>query len=167
MKVTISHEFAVDAETFWERCFLDEAFNRALYVDYLKFPAYELIESKDEGGKQRRRVRVMPKQEAPVPIQKALGGAFSYIEEGLLDRANNVYRFKVVPGTLADKIRSEGEFRLEKTGPKSIRRVVDMTIEVKIFGIGGIAEGFVSKSTQETYAKAAEFTNKYIAEKGL
>lgn len=167
MKVTISHEFAVDAETFWERCFLDEAFNRALYVDYLKFPAYELIESKDEGGKQRRRVRVMPRQEAPAPVLKALGGAFSYIEDGLLDRANNVYRFKVVPGTLAEKIRAEGEFRLEKTGPKSIRRVVDMTIEVKIFGIGGIAEGFVSKSMQDTYAKAAEFTNKYIAEKGL
>lgn len=167
MKITISHEFRVDAETFWERCFLDESFNRALYVDSLKFPAYELIESKDEGGKQRRRVRVMPKQDAPAAIQKALGGAFSYVEDGVLDRAANVYRFKVVPATLADKIRSEGEFRLEKTGPKSVRRVVDMTVEVKIFGIGGIAEGFVSKSMQDTYAKAAEFTNKYIADKGL
>lgn len=167
MKVTISHEFRIDADTFWERCFLDEAFNRALYVDELKFPAYDLIEMKEEGGRFHRRVRVTPKQEAPAAIQKALGGAFSYVEDGWLDRAAGVYRFKVQPGTLGDKIRSEGDFRVEKTGPKSCRRVVEMTIEVKIFGVGGLAEGFVSKSMQDTYARAAEFTNKYIADKGL
>jgi hypothetical protein len=167
MKVTISHEFRTDADTFWERCFLDEAFNRALYVDSLHFPAYELIESRMEGDKLHRKVRVTPKQEAPAAIQKILGGAFSYVEQGVFDRAGNVYRFKVLPSSLQDKIRSEGEFRVEKTGPKSIRRVVEMTIEVKIFGVGGVAEGFVSKSMQDTYAKAAEFTNRYIADKGL
>jgi hypothetical protein len=146
---------------------LDEAFNRALYVESLKFPTYELIESHVADGKVHRKVRCMPKQEAPAAVQKVLGGAFSYIEQGVFDRATNVYKFKVLPSTLADKIRSEGEFRITSTGPKSVRRTVDMTIEVKVFGIGGIAEGFVSKSMQDTYAKAAEFTNRYIVDKGL
>lgn len=167
MRVTITHEFKTDVDTFWDRCFLDEAFNKALYVDSLKFPTYELIESRTEGSKLHLRKRCMPKQDAPAPVQKLLGGAFSYIEDGVLDRALGVYRFKVLPNTLADKIKSEGEFRIEKTGPKSVRRTVDMTIEVKVFGVGGIAEGFVSKSMQDTYARAAEFTNRYIAEKGL
>jgi hypothetical protein len=167
MKVTISHEFRTDPETFWKRCFLDEAFNRALYVDALKFPAYEVIESSQDGALHRRKVRVMPKQEAPAPVQKALGGAFSYIEDGVLDTSKNVYRFKVIPGTLAERIRADGELRIEQTGERSIRRVVDITIEVKVFGIGGLAEGFVSKSMQETYAKAAEFTTKYLTDHGL
>ncbi len=167
MKVNITHEFRTDAETFWDRCFLDEAFNKALYVDHLKFVEYELISSQAEGTKLHRKVRCTPKQDAPAPVQKLLGGAFSYIEDGVLDRASGIYRFKVLPGTLADKIRSEGDFRIEKTGPKSIRRTVDMVIEVKVFGIGGIAEGFVSKSMQDTYAKAAEFTNRYITTHGL
>lgn len=167
MKVTISHEFQTDAETYWSRCFLDETYNRALFIDTLKFPAYEVLEGREEGGVFRRKVRVTPKQEAPAPVLKALGGAFSYIEQGTLDRSKNVYRFQVIPGTLAEKIRAEGEFRLEKTGEKSVRRIVDMTVEVKIFGIGGLAEGFVSKSMQDTYSKAAEFTNKYLKDKGL
>jgi hypothetical protein len=167
MKVTISHEFQTTAESYWTHCFLDEAFNKALYVDTLKFPAYELLEGREEAGVYRRKVRVTPKQEAPAPVLKALGGAFSYIEQGALDRSKNVYRFQVIPGTLAEKIGAEGEFRLEKISEKSIRRVVDMTVEVKIFGIGGLAEGFVSKSMQDTYGKAAEFTKKYLRDKGL
>ena len=167
MKVNITHEFRTDAETFWDRCFLDESFNKALYVNHLRFVEYELISSQVEGAKLHRKVRCTPKQDAPGPVQKLLGGAFSYIEDGVLDRAAGIYRFKVLPGALPDKIRSEGEFRIEKTGPKSVRRTVDMVIEVKVFGIGGIAEGFVSKSMQDTYAKAAEFTNRYIATHGL
>ncbi|MDP3276169.1 MAG: DUF2505 domain-containing protein [Deltaproteobacteria bacterium] len=167
MRVTISHEFRTSAETFWERCFLDEEFNRKLYLEYLKFPAYQLVESRQDGEKTLRKVRVTPNQEAPAPIKKLLGGAFAYVEEGVLDRAKNLYHFKVTPGTLADKIRSEGDFRLEKTSEKSVRRVIEMNIEVKIFGVGGVAEGFVSKSMQDTYARAAEFTSRYIAENHL
>jgi hypothetical protein len=167
MKITISHEFAVDAETFWARCFLDESFNRALYVDSLRFPVYEVLEGREEGGLVHRKVRVAPKADAPAAVEKMLGGAFSYIEQGTLDRAANAYRFKVLPSTLADKIRAEGVFRLEKTGAKSVRRLVEMTIEVKVFGIGGLAEGFVSRAMQDTYGKAAEYTARYIAERGL
>ena len=48
-----------------------------------------------------------------------------------------------------------------------MKRIIDMTVEVKIFGIGGMVERFVSKSMQENYDQAATFTNKWIAETGL
>ena len=167
MKITISHEFAVDAETFWARCFLDESFNRALYVESLRFPVYEVLEAREEGPLVHRKVRVAPKADAPAAVEKMLGGAFSYIEQGALDRAANAYRFKILPSTMQDKIRAEGVFRLEKTGPKLVRRVVELTIEVKVFGIGGLAEGFVSRAMQDTYGRAAEFTARYLREQGL
>jgi len=167
MKVTISHEFACDPQTFWDKLFFNAEYNQALYKTELQFPQYEVLEEKDEGSSIVRRVRVTPKQEAPAAIQKLVGGAFSYVEEGRFDKAAKRYTFKVVPGTLAEKIRSEGELRAEPVGPKRMRRVVDMTIEVKIFGVGGMVEGFVSKSTQDVYARAAAFTNRWIADKGL
>jgi hypothetical protein len=167
MKVTISHDFNCDPDTFWTKIFFDPEYNRALYKDALQFPEYTVLEERDAGGEVVRRVRVTPKQEAPAAVQKLVGGAFSYVEEGRFDKAGKRYRFRVVPSTLGDKIKSEGELRAEPAGPGKMRRIVEMTIEVKIFGVGGIVEGFVSKSMQESYAQAAAFTNKWIADKGL
>ena len=167
MKVTISHEFNCDADTFWNKVFFDPEFGQAVYKGELGFPQYEVIEDRDEGNERVRRIRVMPKQEAPAAVQKLVGGAFSYVEEGRFDKTTKRYRFRVVPSAMGDKIRTDGELRVETLGPKKIRRLVDMTIEVKIFGIGGMVEGFVSKSTQDSYARAAAFTNRWIAEKNL
>lgn len=164
MKVTISHEYQTDPKTFWDRVFFDEAYNKALYVEGLGFPEYALLEQSDKGDSIHRRVRVTPRQEAPAAVQKLLGGRFSYVEEGTFDRATQRYRFRVVPATLADKIRAEGELRAEPAGEGRMRRVLEMTVEVKVFGIGGIAEGFVSKSMQDSYAQAAAFTNKWLAQ---
>lgn len=165
MKITISHEFSTDPDTYWSEIFFNEEFNAALYRDHLGFPEYRLLEQKEEGDLVKRRVQVTPKQEAPAAIQKLLGGRFSYVEEGTFDRAKKVYRFRVTPGSMADKIRAEGEMRAEKSGEGRMKRVLEMTVEVKVFGIGGMAEGFVSKSMQESYAQAAEFTNRWIAKK--
>lgn len=167
MKVTISHEFNTDCDTFWDKIFFDPEYNRALYRDGLQFPEYELLEERDVGDHVVRRVRVVPKQDAPAAVQKLVGGRFSYIEEGRFDKKTKHYTFRVVPSAMPDKIRTEGELRCEAVGPKKMRRVIDMNIEVKIFGVGGIVESFVSKSTQDSYAQAATFTNKWIADKGL
>jgi hypothetical protein len=167
MKVSISHDFDVDADTFWNQLFFDDAFNRALYVDALRFPEWKVLENNDRGTEVVRRVRVMPKQEAPAAVQKLLGSSFSYTEEGTFDKNAKRYRFRVVPATMADKVRTEGEMRVESLGPKKCRRSVDVNIDVKIFGVGGMIEGFVAKSTQDSYEQAAAFTRKWIAEKGL
>jgi hypothetical protein len=167
MKITISHDFHTDPETFWSKLFLDPEYNRALYKEGLQFPDYEVLEERDTGTEVVRRVRVTPKQEAPAAVQKLVGGRFSYVEEGRYDKASQRYRFRVVPATMADKIKAEGELRAEPAGAGRMRRVVDMTIEVKVFGIGGIVESFVAKSMQDSYAQAATFTNRWIADKGL
>ena len=167
MRVTISHEFDTDPDTFWDKIFFDREYNEALFKRGLEFPEYEILESRDEGSRVVRRVRVVPKQEAPAAVQKLVGGRFSYVEEGTFDKATKRYAFRVVPSSMPDKVRTDGELRVESVGPKKLRRVVDMTIDVKIFGVGGIVEGFVSRSMQDSYAQAAAFTNKWIAEKNL
>ena len=167
MKVTYSHIFNCDADTYWTKIFLDPDFNRSLYLDGLKFPEYEILEERDTGNTVVRRCRVLPKQDAPAVIQKAVGGKFSYVEEGTFDKTTKRYRFKVVTASMADKIHTDGEMRVEPAGDKRCKRIMDMNIEVKIFGIGGMVESFVSKSMQDSYDQAAAFTNKWIAEKKL
>ena len=167
MKATYAHEFHCDADTFWNKIFLDPEYNKALYLQGLGFPEYEVLEERDTGNTVVRRVRVVPKQDAPAAIQKLVGGKLAYVEEGTFDKTAKRYRFKVVSGAMADKVRTDGELRIEPVGDKRVRRVFDMNVEVKIFGVGGMVESFVGKSLQENYDAAAKFTNKWIADKGL
>jgi len=167
MKASYSHTFNTDADTFWNKIFLDAAYNKALYLEGLKFPEYEVLEERDTGSSVVRRVRIVPKQDAPAAIQKLAGGRVAYTEEGTFDKNAKRYRFKVVTASMADKIQTSGEIRVEPAGEKKIRRIIDMTFEVKIFGVGGMVESFIGKSMSESYDAAATFTNKWIAEKGL
>ena len=167
MKITISHDFNCDPETFWSKIFGNLEFDTALYRDELRFPGFEQLEARTDGDRMTRRCRITPRQDAPAPVQKLLGGQFSYIEEGSFDKKTQRYRFKIVPSSLADKLRIDGEMRSEPMGPGKMKRVAEINIEVKIFGLGGMVEGFVSRSMQDSYAQAAAFTNRWIASKGL
>ena len=48
-----------------------------------------------------------------------------------------------------------------------VERVVEVDSQVKIFGLGKVAEKFLEQQLRATYGAAAEFTNRWIAEKGL
>jgi hypothetical protein len=167
MRVKTSHEYNTDADTFWDKIMFDPAYNRALYCEALQFPEWEVLEERDQGDAMTRRVRVVPRQDAPAAVQKLVGARFSYVEEGRYDKTRRRYAFRVVPGAMADKVRAEGELYLEPVGPKKVRRVVEMTIEVRVPLVGGLVESFVSKSMQDSYAAAAAFTNQWIVRAGL
>ena len=86
MKATYTHTINCDVDTFWNKIFLDPAYNKSLYLDGLKFPEYESLEERDTGTTVVRRVRVVPKQDAPAAIQKLAGGRIAYTEEGTFDK---------------------------------------------------------------------------------
>ena len=56
---------------------------------------------------------------------------------------------------------------VEPRGDKRVERFVDVDNTVKIFGLGKILEAFLEKEMRKSYDSAAEFTNKWIAEKGF
>ena len=167
MKLQIAHEFQCTPETFWQKLFLDAEFNSWLYLEKLRFPEYRVLEEKEQGGNLVRRVSVKPPQNAPAVVQKLVGDGFSYVEAGTFDRAKQTYRFHVEPSAMGDKIRTEGEMRCLPLGDARCRRTLDMTIAVKVFGVGGIVEGFIAKSTQDSYEQAAKYTAEWLKLKGL
>ena len=46
-----------------------------------------------------------------------------------------------------------------------VRNSVKVTIDAKIFGIGGIVETFVERSVKQSYENSAEFTDAWLAKK--
>ena len=56
-----------------------------------------------------------------------------------------------------------GSVRVEAVGDDKVRRVADLFIEAKIFGLGGLIESSAEKQLRDGWDQSAVFMNKYIA----
>ncbi len=166
--LTLRHEIDTDEDTYWARCVFDADFNKKLYIDALKFPEWKLVDSKDDDAKTWRKVQVDPPTgNMPAAVKKVLGDRLSYVEEGTFDKKTKRYSFKVTPSTLADKTKVAGEMWVEKLGDKKIARLLKISVEVKVFIVGGMVEDRILSDLRSSYDKGTSFTNQYIKENGL
>lgn len=167
-KFTCRNIFETDPDTFWSKCFFDPEYNRGLYYEALGFTAYELIELKEHAdGSKDRRFRTTPKSEAPAVVTKLIGGSLDYEETGHFDPAKKTWTYSVKTSKMAEKIRIGGKYWLEARGDKRSERICEVEIAVDVFGVGGVVEGFIEKTTRESYEKATAYTNGFIKKHGL
>lgn len=159
-RFTITHDINCDSETFW-KVFFDKTFNERLYRDTLGFPTFEIVDQREDERQITRRVRGTPKMNLPGPVAKLMGPNFTYTEEGTLDRAKGVWTWKLTTSAMPDKIRQEGTMRLEPTAT-GVRRVADLVIEAKVFGVGGLIESSAEKQLREGWDHSAVFLNSYL-----
>lgn len=158
---TMTHEFDCDLDRFW-KIFFDEAVTKATYA-HLGFPKWELVDTKDTDKEIVRKVKAVPKLDLPGPVAKVLGDGFGYSEEGRFDKEKKEYKFVITPTTLADKLKNEGKVRAEAIdGGKRTKRIVDVTIEAKVFGVGGMIEKATEKGTRDGWTEGAKFLNDWI-----
>ena len=168
MRYTIKHTIETDIDTFWNKVIFDPEFNRKLFIEHLGFTAYNVLEDRtDADGVRHRRVDAVPKIELPAAARKVLGDNLGFVEVGRYDPAVKRYYINVLPKTGGDKIKTTTEIWAEPSGDKRCERIVSIDNSVKIFGIGGLVEGFIEQQTRDSYARGAEYTNRYIRENGL
>lgn len=160
-KFTLTHEINCDAETFW-KLFFDKTYNERLYREALGFPAYDILEQTETDTQIVRKVAGQPKMNVPGPVMKLLGAGFRYTEDGTFDKKTQIWRWRLTPSTLADKLRQEGTMRLEPIGQGKVRRVAELINEAKVFGVGGLIESSAEKSLREGFDQSAVFTNQYV-----
>lgn len=160
-KFTVTHEIHCDADTFW-KTFFDKTFNERLYREALGFPEFQVADQKETDTQITRRVTGQPKMNMPGPVMKLLGSNFRYNEEGTFDKATGIWRWRMLPSVMADKLRQEGSIRLEPAGPGKVRRIADLFMEAKIFGVGGMIESSAEKQLREGFDQSAVFMNQYI-----
>ncbi len=160
-KFTVTHEIRCDVETFW-KTFFDKDFNDKLYLEGLGFPAYKTLEQNETETRITRKVSGQPKMNMPGPVAKLMGSNFSYVEDGSFDKAAKIWTWKLTPSTLADKMRNEGSVRVEAIGEGKVRRVAELVIEAKIFGLGGLIESSAEKQLRDGWDQSAVFMNKYF-----
>lgn len=166
--VRIVHTYNVSEDTFWDKLFFDDEYNRRLYLEALKFHDWQVERHEDTGSEVQRAINVAPPLgDLPGPMQKVLGDNIRYTESGVLDKKARRYRIQITPSRLADKIKVSGVLYTEPTGDHECRRIFEASVEVKVFGIGGMMEKRLVADLEKSYGIGAKFTNQYATEKGL
>lgn len=162
VKFVIQHELPMSVEQFWAEIFGSEEFNRALYIDHLRF-GYELELWNPATG--RRRARVWPTNNVPKAFARVLGDKISFVEEGTCDEDLHRYHFRVVPSTLPERIQVNGTVVTAPLSDRTCERTVTFEIEARMFGIGHVIESFLERTTREQYEDNATFIKEYLAAK--
>lgn len=157
----LEHVIRCPVEIFWRHVF-DEQVTAELFTKDLGFPVYRVLERSDQPGAIRRRVEIQLKTNAPAAVTAVLGHLFSYVEAGVFD--GSVYRFELLPpeGIPADRATVHGVMRAEPTAEGYSRRVIELSCEVRMFGVGGMLERFAIATAAEAYAAHAQALNAWL-----
>ena len=165
--VRIEHTFECSEQTFWDKIFFDEEYNRKLFLERLKFPVWKETKREERGGEIHRVVQVVPDMgEVPAALKKLVGDNAGYEERGVFDPVKHRYRIQIVPNALGDKLSINGEMYSEAVGSDKMKRIFRAEVVAKIFGVGMLEKRIMSDLTR-SYDVSARFTQTFIAERGL
>lgn len=158
----ISHTFDCDVDTFWKKFFLDEEFNRQLFIDRLGFSKWQVVRSEETPDGLKRVVEAAPStKDIPGPLKKALQNGLGYREEGEWARSKSLYTLRVIPASLPDQIEITGQMRVTPEG-SGCRRTYDAFVNARIFMVGGLLEGRLLSDVATSYDAAAEFSREWL-----
>lgn len=159
-KLSFSHDLVVAPAVFW-KSFFDHAFVTKMHMEGLHFAEYEMLSFEETDQHIRRRVRAQPNMKLSGPVAKALGPGLRYEEVSTFDKGSQTYNFDVIPSTMSDKIKTTGVVRTEPAAT-GCKRIVDVTLEVKIFGVGGLIEGVLEQNVRDSWGDAARYMNQVL-----
>jgi hypothetical protein len=134
-----------------------------LYKDSLGFPEFSIVDQRETDSEVVRKVSGTPKMEVPAAVAKVLGSNFAYKEDGTFTKSTKLWRWKMIPSSMADKLRNEGTLRVEAIGDTKVRRVADIIIEAKVsFVVNGLIESSAEKQLRDGWDKSAKFMNEWL-----
>ena len=88
---------------------------------------------------------------------KLLGDSFGYTETHNFDKKTKLFRARMTPSVLADRLSSESVVRVEAAGAGKCRRTVEVSVEARIFGVGGLVEGALEKNLRTGWVDSAGY----------
>lgn len=160
----IVNELSCSESVFWNRLFLDDEFNRQLFLQELGFNGWKVVRQAEiEPEVFEREIEVMPKvSDIPGPLRSLIGEGLSYREIGRYDRRSHRYDVKAVSAKLGDRLQVEGTLTTEVIDADHCRRVFAVRVVAKVFGVGGLLEKRVLSDLEQNYSDSARFIGKYV-----
>lgn len=159
--VTIDQTFTGCSVEEFAAVYFSEDFNTAVApIAGMKERTLEEMTVLDD-GREVRRVKMVPSVNLPKPVQKLTGGAdIVYYEVSTYDPKTKTVLYEI-DSEAKDTIDVRGKISfLPDNG--GVRRLIEGTVKVSIFGLGGIIEKLIENEVKKGYDKIAAFMQTYI-----
>ncbi|MGW1769116.1 DUF2505 family protein [Streptomyces sp. NPDC002073] len=161
-KFTTTHELQGPASEAWA-LLIDDEFMGEVYRQDVGYPSWDVVERTEGTEEVTRKVAMVPKREMPAPVAKLFGSGYREVEESKFSTSARVWSWKRVPSTLADKLVQEGTVRIEEAEGGLSRLVIEIRLEAKIFGVGGLIEATYEKAYRSEADTIAASLSKRLA----
>ena len=162
LNFTLEHEIACGVERFW-KLFFDADFTRDMIVDGLGFARCDVGPTEDHGETRTRPMQVVPKLDLPAAVAKVLGPKLGYSEAGTYHVAKERWNYKLRMSVLSERIGLSGDVWVKPIDEERCIRVSEHTVQIKIFGIGSMAERAAEKNMRDGWGKSAKWMNDWLA----
>lgn len=162
MKLQIVSDLPGDPALVWE-VFEGAEFQRRL--DAQTGLRTEVIETRQEGGVQVRRMKYTSRTELPAVAARALGtSTLSYEQENRLDAAASKLTWVVRIPMLGERVKASGTTVIVPSGAGS-RRTVDGEVSISIPLIGGQIEKIIGGEFEKSMGRAVEIARELVNER--
>ncbi|AYQ33311.1 SRPBCC family protein [Runella sp. SP2] len=161
-KFTTTHEINCTPDRFWT-IFFDKPTIENLYLNSLGVIDIQVVNQSELSTRFFQKLGVKPKMNFPDPLAKLIGEEYRYTEEGTLDKTSNLFTWKWTPSTLVDKLKIEGVLRVQPIGDSKVRLISDVTVEIKVFGVGSLMDSVFEKQIRTDNEAKAVFYNQLTA----
>lgn len=156
------HEIDCTPDRFWE-LYLDDEFQRRMFVDGLGWLPPTITHGADSEDEFQRTMEANPKVLISGPVARLIKHTLGFVETASFDKAERVFRMKHRTNIFGDKVRLQGEFRVEPVGEHRCRRVARLEVEAHVFGVGRLLEKAVEINMKKGWDDSAVFFNRWVA----
>jgi len=163
LRLSLRQEIHCDLATFWQH-FFDPELSRRLFIEGLEFISYTTVRQHETPTAIERTVAIEPKLTIPAPLAKVFGSSFRYQEEGSFDKPSQTWKWRMISGTMPDKIRVTGTLRARPIDSTKVIREVDIEIEAKIMLLGGMVEETFKKQLSAGWERSVVVQNQWLRE---
>jgi len=165
MKISAEHFFpGINPDEFARLWDDPEVFERVLRG----IPGYkerEILEQTHDDDYMRRKIKYTIDRQIPRFARRLIKPhMLSWTEETVYNKKERVYRARFIPQYFSDQVGAGATIKLQEEGRGGTRRISEGTIQVKIPGLGRLAERFVVKTAEEIAEIEYRLTRKEVEE---
>ncbi|MDY0004766.1 MAG: DUF2505 family protein [Polyangia bacterium] len=160
MKVSTSEVYRCSVERYVEEYFNPEGRHRRVAgAGGVSFSAKEV---KREAPEWTMRAELVEKLNAPAPVRKLFGEINRLEEESRWAVGGDLIQVVVRPDRMRDKLSIQMLYRLEGLADGTCKVTLDMEIQARVFGVGGLIEKMAAKEMPEAFSKDAAYFNEHF-----
>lgn len=160
--------FDCDADTYFEKVYLDDAYTKALYKTGLGFSSFqEVSKTVSPKGAVDRTLQLQPGSSIPGALKAILGSALDYTEVGHKPDDALTWTYTITPGAMSGSIKSSGTQTVTSLGKGKCQAVFDATFSAKVPFLGGAIEKFMAGEFDTNMSKQETFTAQWIKTNNL